>query len=471
MVEYILTPTQMDAVKSKGEHMLVKGVPGSGKTTVLMMKLQNIIEADPKASILFVTFNNTLQKYIKESLKGEMEQYMGVDLDGLDVEVNTYQKWVMKVLRTLGLYREPADRTMFEGFIDVISGTHRFRSEKEYRPFVEEEIQWIKNKGLDSYAEYKDIQRTGRGTALQVKDRKAVYDILEEWEEYLDRVRRYSWQDYPNVLDANIVKASKRYSYDYIFIDEAQDLSQIQLITLRKLSRKGLIVAADLGQKIYKTDFTWVSVGIKVQGVRTKKLDGAFRSTKEIMDLANSLLKHDSTLDAEDIEQEYVAETSGLKPGVLNADGYEYEIQLVAELVKDIQAQAREDVWEPSIGILHLENRRLDGWRRSFYHNGIQSEIIREQQGSALTPGVKLLTMHGAKGLEFDYVIVCGLSKNYPPHRHIRDDEKENAIDTYRRLLYVSMTRAKENVYFTYKGEPSRYIGELDENMYVFEEY
>lgn len=73
-------------------------------------------------------------------------------------------------------------------------------------------------------------------------------------------------------------------------------------------------------------------------------------------------------------------------------------LQLVAKLVKDIQAEAQADGWESTIGILLFENHRLDGWRNSLYYSDIQSEIIRDQNGSVLTPGVKLLTMHGAKG-------------------------------------------------------------------------
>lgn len=469
MVKYILTPTQMDAVNAKGEHILVKGIPGSGKTTVLLTKLQNIVEEDPSASILFVTFNNTLQKYIKESLKNDFEEELKMSLENLNIDVYTYHKWTTKVLHKLRKYKEPVDKYTFGTFLNQLSGIHRFYTEKKYQAFVEEEIAWIKDKGIKTFGEYKGINRTGRGTALQAKDRKVVYSILEAWNSYLNMNSLYMWQDYANVVNDNIDQVNKQFEYDYIFIDEAQDLSQVQLISLRKVARKGLVIAADLGQKIYKTDYTWLSVGIKVQGSRTKKLNGAFRSTKEIMDLANSLLKHDSTLNSEDIEQDYDAEESGLLPGVLNANSCNFETELVAKLINDIQAEAKGDGWEPTIGVLLFENQRLDGWRKSLYYNDIQSEFIRDQYGSALTPGVKLLTMHGAKGLEFDYVIISGLNNRFPSLQNRLEDDINSAIDINRRLLYVSMTRAKENVYLTYKGKPSRYIEELDKDLYTFE--
>jgi len=461
----------MDAVNAKGEHILVKGIPGSGKTTVLLMKLQSIVEQEPNASILFITFNNTLQKYIKESLKKDLEEELDKNLENLNVEVFTYHKWATKILYSLRKYKEPVKKDTFSNFWSGISGKHRFYTEGKYQAFVEEEIEWIKNKGIKSLDEYKTIRRTGRGTALQANDRKEVYKILESWNLYLQANKLYMWQDYANVVNEKIEHVKEQYTYDYIFIDEAQDLSEIQLISLRKLACKGLIVAADLGQKIYRTDFTWKSVGINVQGGRTKSLNGAFRSTKEIMDLANSLLKHDSTLNTEDIEQEYDAEESGLIPGVLSAKSFKYETELVAQLIKEIQSQVKEDGWEPTIGVLLFEKNRLDGWRKSLYYSDIQSEIIRDQYGSALTPGVKLLTMHGAKGLEFDYVIIGGMNSRFPVLRNRLEDDITYEIDINRRLLYVSMTRAKENVYLVYKGEPSRYIKELDKDFYKFEEY
>ena len=458
----------MDAVNVKGEHILVRGVPGSGKTTVLMMKLQNIIKADAQAKILFITYNKTLQSYIKEYLQEDLAE-MGISFDSLNIQVSTYHSWARGLLSKLGYDKSPEQKTIFDTFYKSLTGSHRFYNNEKYKKFLIEEFIWIKNKGIQSFKEYKEIKRTGRGTALQAVDRQKVYELLEQWDACLKREKKYSWSDYANVLNRHMKEANEKFHYDYIFIDEAQDLGEVQLITLRKAARKGVVVAADLGQKIYKTDFTWKSVGINVLGGRTRALSGAFRSTKEIMDLANSLLKHDSTLSDEDIHQKYDAEESGLLPSVLEAKSFKYENDLVAKIIKEIQQQTALDGWEPTIGVLVFEGYRLENWRKSLYINKLQSEIIQEDRGSALTPGVKILTMHGAKGLEFDYVIITGLSDKFPYAKDLLDDEIKQNIDIHRRLLYVSMTRAKENVYFTYKGKPSIYINELDKALYQFD--
>lgn len=467
MVKVVFTKTQMDAIKLTGEHILIKGVPGSGKTLVLLSKLQNILKEDPNASILFITYNKTLKKYIEDSLK---QANPDLDLTKINLDVSTYHGWAKRILESISEYKIPIKKNEFQEFFQTLDGAHRFYQDEKYESFIDEEIIWIKEKGISNFLEYKEIRRTGRGTALQVADREEVFVIFEKWNEYLRQSQRCMWQDYAIRIDNNMDKILREYPYDYVLIDEAQDLSQMQLITLRKLPHKGLVVAADLGQKIYKTDFTWISVGIKVQGGRTKALEHAFRSTSEIMALANSLLKHDSTLNGEDIEQNFDTHKSGLMPVVCSAQDYKFEMDLVVKLIKEIQHEAKKEKFEPTIGVLLFDNASCDTWNNSFNkYKGIKSELIRDEKGSALTPGVKILTMHSAKGLEFDYVIITKLSSKFPTLFSKLEDDKQSELDMKRRLLYVSMTRAKENVYLTYKGEPSRYIDELDSSLYLKE--
>jgi DNA helicase-2/ATP-dependent DNA helicase PcrA len=70
--------------------------------------------------------------------------------------------------------------------------------------------------------------------------------------------------------------------------------------------------------------------------------------------------------------------------------------------------------------------------------------------------GVALLTLHSAKGLEFDYVFIIGMEEGLLPHsRSVR----EGSIDEERRLCYVGLTRAKEKVYLTCANQRSLYGG------------
>lgn len=88
-------------------------------------------------------------------------------------------------------------------------------------------------------------------------------------------------------------------------------------------------------------------------------------------------------------------------------------------------------------------------------------------QGSKETSGrgISLLTMHGAKGLEYDTVFILGANEGVVPHRKaVMEEETEEE----RRLFYVAMTRAKRQLTISYVKEkngkdmqPSRFVNEL----------
>jgi DNA helicase-2/ATP-dependent DNA helicase PcrA len=72
--------------------------------------------------------------------------------------------------------------------------------------------------------------------------------------------------------------------------------------------------------------------------------------------------------------------------------------------------------------------------------------------------GVHLLTLHGAKGLEFDAVFIPRIEEKELPIKLART---ETEIAEERRLLYVGMTRAKRHLVLTWSGRPSRFLREL----------
>jgi DNA helicase-2/ATP-dependent DNA helicase PcrA len=73
--------------------------------------------------------------------------------------------------------------------------------------------------------------------------------------------------------------------------------------------------------------------------------------------------------------------------------------------------------------------------------------------------GVHLLTLHGAKGLEFDAVFIPRLEEKELP---IRQAKKPHEIAEERRLFYVGLTRGKRHLALSWGGKPSRFLAELD---------
>jgi len=93
-----------------------------------------------------------------------------------------------------------------------------------------------------------------------------------------------------------------------------------------------------------------------------------------------------------------------------------------------------------------------------------------EHQAGGEEDAVQLMTVHAAKGLEFDIVFVCGLEEGLFPHENA--SQRSEDLEEERRLMYVAITRAKERLYLSWARErqlhgqwrgglPSRFIGEL----------
>ncbi|MEK7110494.1 MAG: 3'-5' exonuclease, partial [Patescibacteria group bacterium] len=80
---------------------------------------------------------------------------------------------------------------------------------------------------------------------------------------------------------------------------------------------------------------------------------------------------------------------------------------------------------------------------------------------------VTLMTMHLAKGLEFNRVYVAGCAEGLVPHGRSLGSEAE--LEEERRLLYVAMTRARLNLMLSFFGIPSRFLSEIPREFLAYE--
>ena len=112
-----------------------------------------------------------------------------------------------------------------------------------------------------------------------------------------------------------------------------------------------------------------------------------------------------------------------------------------------------------------------DNLQNFLEHVALATSIDQEWEGAK----VNLMTMHAAKGLEFDVVFLPGWEEGLFPHQKSLEEKGDFALEEERRLAYVGITRAKKEVYLSfamkraYHGDwmdalPSRFINEIPED-------
>jgi DNA helicase II / ATP-dependent DNA helicase PcrA len=112
-----------------------------------------------------------------------------------------------------------------------------------------------------------------------------------------------------------------------------------------------------------------------------------------------------------------------------------------------------------------------DGLQNFLEHVALATSIDQEWEGAK----VNLMTMHAAKGLEFDVVFLPGWEEGLFPHQKSLEEKGDFALEEERRLAYVGITRAKKEAYLSfamkraYHGDwmdalPSRFINEIPDD-------
>ncbi|MGL5723615.1 UvrD-helicase domain-containing protein [Cetobacterium sp.] len=452
MKKYNLTKEQSEIVLLNREDILIKGIAGSGKTLVLLYKAKKLAEENPNEKVIIFTYNKTLKKSSEEIIR---------KLNLPNLEVATFHSWAYKALIPIikkKIYVSSYKDNFLLPAINAVNNSHRFVTDEKYIEFLKDEIAWIKGKGIFSLEEYLSAQRLGRGTEIRVvaEDRKVIFEIYSNYEKYKDYKIEYN--DFAPTLFKNKENILESHKFDHIFVDEAQDLQQIQLQLLKNISNKTFFVAADTSQKIYKTYFTWKDIGINIVGGGTKVLKGCFRSTKEILSLAHSIQSEEVKKNEDYIEPE-LPEISGPIPVLFKCLSVYSQDALI---IKNINSILESDK-AATIGILFRSWGSSARLKSQLSKEKIVFEEIRENDGSSHTPGVKLTTFHSAKGLEFDYVFVIDLT-----NQNLKNEiDLDFYWETERKLLYVTLTRAKYYLQMYTYGDYNSLIDELNKELYI----
>jgi DNA helicase-2/ATP-dependent DNA helicase PcrA len=240
-----------------------------------------------------------------------------------------------------------------------------------------------------------------------------------------------------------------RLEYDHLMVDEVQDFSPLELAVLTELtgSNRPVTLAGDLAQRITRDGGfeTWDELldELGVQGARIEPLKIAYRSTAEVMRVAQEVL---GPLAGEDP----VARRHGVEVEAHQFADPGQAVDFLGGALRDLAA--REPLANVAVIARHLAQAEV------YYEGLVKSEVPRldlvADQDFSFAPGVEVTDVRQVKGLEFDYVVLVEVNADSYP-------DTEEAPH----LLHVGVTRAAHQLWIVTTSQPSplipgRLIGE-----------
>ncbi len=444
----------------------VLGGAGTGKTVVAMHRakwLARHVAQSANERILFTTFTANLATDIRENLRKICSP---AELDR--IEVVHVDKWVSDFLRrnkyphrivyqsSSGEYDRiwkealnlaPADMTFPDSF------------------YHEEWERVILPQRVHTRADYFRAKRTGRGIALNRKQRAAIWPVFEEVRTRLHQSGLRTFED--ATLDACDLLESKDIHLPYrsVIVDETQDMGPEALTLIRHLvpeDSDDLFLVGDGHQRIYRRKTTMSHCGIKIVG-RSRKLRINYRTTEETRRFATAILENQPVDDLDggiDDQSAYRSLVHGEQPVLKGFMTLEEEIAGLADVIRSLTENGSE---QRDICLVARTKKLRDSYAEGLSSRGIAAYTLEQQRDNRKADGVRIATMHRVKGLEFQVMLIAGVSaKNVPPLSAVNSTQdpveaKQQELSE-RALLHVAATRSIKRLFVTWAGEPSRLL-------------
>ncbi len=420
-----------EVIFHKRPPVIIIGSAGSGKTALTLEKIKML-----KGRILYITLSpylieNSAKLYYSfdyDNDKQEVEFLSFHDFiqsihvtEGKEIDYKTFENWYIRIRNSTKI-KDP--HKLYEEFKGVLTGLN---IEKEY---------------LDR----QDYEELGvKQSVFLSGERAEVYTLFEKYLQFLKESKLYDI----NIISHKWLPLVKP-TYDFIIVDEVQDITTVQLHLILKSLKKteNFILCGDSNQIVHPNFFSWSSVKTylyksDLKGREINILKTNYRNAPSVTALANKLLKiKTSRFGAIDKESTY--------------------------LVNSISQRDGEVVFLQSNDKIKAELNQNTKGSTKFAVIVMRNEDKAEARKIFKTP--LLFSIHEAKGLEYDNIILVNFISDY--HKEFRDitlgvdpaeinddpeinfsrgkDKTDKSLDVYKfyiNSLYVAITRAVENLY------------------------
>lgn len=440
-----LHPTQHKLASGvRSGPVRVLGGAGTGKTVLAMHRAKWLAEnATPAGKkVLFTTFTKNLAADIEENLKTLCSPVIMTK-----IEVRNLDAWVHAFMRSRRLEHRIVYDRKNDGAAQAWQVAMAVKDSSLNLPeaFYEQELeQVILAQGVTTRDAYRAVRRTGRGVVLSRAKRDAVWPVFEEYRGQLASRKLKTvddaYREICELLDKEKEHGGFTTPYSAIIVDETQDFGPQALKLLRAVipvDSNDLFFVGDGHQRIYSRHRAAMSkCGIDIRG-RSRKLYLNYRTTDEIRRQAVALLEGceiDDLDEGQDESRRYKSLSHGPAPQMLSVDGVEGAAKQTIATVQTWLAVGADEP-APTICVIVYSEAVRNTISKLCSAAGLTTQVIDASQRSMPDPGtVQFATMHRAKGLEFDHVVVVA------PQAYLGDPlETENQ----RKLIYVALTRAK----------------------------
>ncbi|CEI72578.1 UvrD-helicase domain-containing protein [Romboutsia hominis] len=510
-----LSPDQIKIIDHDEDQMLINGYAGTGKSITLLYKFINTIlrEAESK-KILYISYNYTL---IADTIKklNDSEIYMK-NKHRHEIDVTTYHEMAYKLLRKLEvidgkkkskLTQEEIIRNDQDALrrIGVIVDKYKNPQSEEYEKipkdeklysthdarFIKDEIKWMKENGFVDKPEYIEVERKGRSRSIRLtkKQRNTIYKIFEVYNKMLKEQfhNHMDLEDYALEIIRNKKWIKDDLKYDYVFVDEVQDLQPMQIKTLVMLTKKSLIISGDPRQTIHRrSPYSYEKLGINItERGRNRVLNKNYRCSAQTMRLANSLNfdNGEHKLDKRNFVRE------GDKPLIVKCENANKEMEFVINKIKEIFDENPNE----TVAVIHREESEISNSRYSdrlkalkgHFLNVSDSKNYSSKFNTNKTKQILYTSAYDIKGLEFDHTFLIQFNDEHYPQKYqieelLKNQEMDESMlkedideikNIEKKLLYVAMTRAKKNLYMTYSGNISEFSNDFESQDYETQIY
>lgn len=464
----------------------VFGGAGTGKTVVALHRANHLITTRSQARILLTTYTRGLADGLKSQMTilnptfpeaaspGAPGLYIeNIDaivrkilLDATTAEIEHATRSVLGVAaKAVKPYTDAQAQSVWDSIL--FTADDALATEIANQTFLAAEYETIVlAHGITTQAEYLRVARTGRGTPLNRKQRKLVWPLLESVLQTQAIDGKLLWPTMSAIGAA--VLTMRGPIFDHVVVDEAQDFNAGHWHFLRASVAPGpndIFLAEDSHQRIYGHPLVLSRFGISTRGRASRRLTLNYRTTRENLDYALRILdgSENAYIDGEgetDNTFGYRSARSGPEPTLVRCTDPTEEFDAAAHF---IGTWLEEDP-NARIGVMCRTRGQIPRILSGLRDHGIEA-IQTKNADTAAHEQVSVMTMHGAKGMEFTHVVLMGVGRNILPQRFrlrgLAETEVAHALQQERSLLYVAASRARDALLVTTHGEPSDLLPEV----------